>query len=69
MEKIRVDGEVVTKPSHFCGEKVIVEVMDFEALEWVSRSGEKLFHALNFLELDLSSKTCLDVGQSTGGFT
>jgi 23S rRNA (cytidine1920-2'-O)/16S rRNA (cytidine1409-2'-O)-methyltransferase len=36
---------------------------------FVSRGGEKLAHALEALEIDVTGEDCLDVGASTGGFT
>jgi 23S rRNA (cytidine1920-2'-O)/16S rRNA (cytidine1409-2'-O)-methyltransferase len=36
---------------------------------FVSRGGEKIAHALDELEVDVTGKDCLDVGASTGGFT
>jgi 23S rRNA (cytidine1920-2'-O)/16S rRNA (cytidine1409-2'-O)-methyltransferase len=36
---------------------------------FVSRGGEKLAHALEALELEVTGEDCLDVGASTGGFT
>lgn len=36
---------------------------------YVSRGGIKLEHALKEFKIDVSGKTCLDVGASTGGFT
>src|SRR3954451_5560014 len=36
---------------------------------YVSRGGEKLAHALDFLEIDPRGLDALDVGASTGGFT
>ena len=36
---------------------------------WVSRGGMKLAHAIEAFDLDLSGKTVLDLGASTGGFT
>ncbi len=36
---------------------------------YVSRGGEKLEHALEAFEIDVSGAACLDVGASTGGFT
>lgn len=38
-------------------------------LPYVSRGGLKLKHALEHWHIDVSGKTCLDVGASTGGFT
>ncbi|MCW9034400.1 MAG: TlyA family RNA methyltransferase [Rhodospirillales bacterium] len=36
---------------------------------WVSRGGLKLVKGLEEFSIDVSGKTCLDVGASTGGFT
>jgi 23S rRNA (cytidine1920-2'-O)/16S rRNA (cytidine1409-2'-O)-methyltransferase len=36
---------------------------------FVSRSGEKLQHALTAFSIDPAGRVCLDVGASTGGFT
>ncbi|MGH1469274.1 MAG: SAM-dependent methyltransferase, partial [Bdellovibrionales bacterium] len=67
--KVKVSGVVITKASHPCEEGCLVEIVDDEGLEWVARSGQKLYGALESLCVDLRGKTCLDVGQSTGGFT
>jgi len=40
-----------------------------EDLRYVSRGGLKLEKALEHWKIDLTGKTCLDVGASTGGFT
>src|SRR5262249_37472371 len=40
-----------------------------EDLRYVSRGGLKLERALEYWNIDVSGKTCLDVGASTGGFT
>jgi len=39
-----------------------------ERPRFVSRAGEKLAHALSFLDLDVNGVSALDVGASTGGF-
>ena len=36
---------------------------------YVSRGGEKLAHALDFLGIEVSGRDALDIGASTGGFT
>ena len=46
-----------------------IEVTDDAELRWVSRGGLKLDAALARTGLDVRGMTCLDVGQSTGGFT
>jgi 23S rRNA (cytidine1920-2'-O)/16S rRNA (cytidine1409-2'-O)-methyltransferase len=38
-------------------------------MKYVSRGGLKLERALDHWQIDVSGKTCLDVGASTGGFT
>jgi 23S rRNA (cytidine1920-2'-O)/16S rRNA (cytidine1409-2'-O)-methyltransferase len=65
--KIKVDGKVVTKSSI----KVIGEP-EAEILKeqiYVGRGGDKLAPFLEKLQLDISNKTALDIGASTGGFT
>ena len=54
-EAIAADGEM--------------EVIDVAELRWVSRGGLKLEAALVRTGLDVAGRCCLDVGQSTGGFT
>jgi 23S rRNA (cytidine1920-2'-O)/16S rRNA (cytidine1409-2'-O)-methyltransferase len=46
-----------------------LEVTDDAELRWVSRAGLKLDAALVHTGLDVTGRHCLDVGQSTGGFT
>jgi 23S rRNA (cytidine1920-2'-O)/16S rRNA (cytidine1409-2'-O)-methyltransferase len=46
-----------------------VELSVEEGPRYVSRGGEKLEHALEALQLDVSGLDCADVGASTGGFT
>ena len=38
-------------------------------MAFVSRAGQKLDHALNHFNLDVSNLVCADLGCSTGGFT
>ena len=60
---------VVTKPAQDIpdGAELQVEVSDND--RYVSRGGLKLAGALDRAGLDVAGLTCLDVGQSTGGFT
>lgn len=46
-----------------------LELLDTAEARYVSRGGLKLEGALRAAALDVSGWTCLDVGQSTGGFT
>ena len=66
--EVRVNGQVVLKPSSKFEAKVEISVE--QAPRFVSRGGEKLSAALEAFErTDLSGKICADVGSSTGGFT
>jgi 23S rRNA (cytidine1920-2'-O)/16S rRNA (cytidine1409-2'-O)-methyltransferase len=65
--KVRVDGEVITKPGHFTSEQAIIELTAAE--QYVSRAALKLASVTQILHLDFKGKTMLDVGSSTGGFT
>lgn len=46
-----------------------IEITDDAELRWVSRAGLKLDGALQLAGIDVAGSTCLDIGQSTGGFT
>jgi len=46
-----------------------IELLDDAETRYVSRGGLKLEGALKLARLDVQGKQCLDVGQSTGGFT
>jgi 23S rRNA (cytidine1920-2'-O)/16S rRNA (cytidine1409-2'-O)-methyltransferase len=46
-----------------------LEVTDGAELRWASRGGLKLEGALQHIGVDVRDRLCLDVGQSTGGFT
>lgn len=66
--EVRVNGEVVLKPSHKVSPQA--DVIIKQPPRFVSRGGEKLEAALGAFGLgDLSGLVCADVGASTGGFT
>lgn len=46
-----------------------LQLTDDAELRWVSRGGLKLEGALVHTGIDVAGRSCLDVGQSTGGFT
>ena len=46
-----------------------VEVLDNTEVKYISRGGLKLEGALKATGLDVTGLRCLDIGQSTGGFT
>ncbi|WP_077367667.1 TlyA family RNA methyltransferase [Anaerosalibacter sp. Marseille-P3206] len=65
---VYVDGKRVDKP----GEKVdINSVISIKGnpIPYVSRGGLKLEKAIDFFDLNLKNKVCIDIGASTGGFT
>jgi 23S rRNA (cytidine1920-2'-O)/16S rRNA (cytidine1409-2'-O)-methyltransferase len=65
--KVKVGGQVVTKPGHPVNEQDQIELMAKE--QYVSRAALKLASVAKSLNLDFKNKVILDVGSSTGGFT
>jgi 23S rRNA (cytidine1920-2'-O)/16S rRNA (cytidine1409-2'-O)-methyltransferase len=65
--RIGQDGPVALRPSQLVAadQSLFVD----EGPRFVSRGGIKLENALEALGVDVSSRDCLDVGASTGGFT
>ena len=66
--RVSVDGKVITKASFEVDEEADIDVSASED-EFVSRGGYKLLKAIQQFNIDLSNKTCMDIGASTGGFT
>jgi 23S rRNA (cytidine1920-2'-O)/16S rRNA (cytidine1409-2'-O)-methyltransferase len=65
---VKVNGVVINRP----GQKVSDEstiVLDDPASAYVSRAALKLVAAIEACHMNVSDKTCLDIGASTGGFT
>ena len=60
---------VPTKAGEDLPEACEIEITDDAELRWVSRAGLKLDAALTHCAIDVAGRDCLDVGQSTGGFT
>ncbi len=65
--QVRVDGQVVIKPSSSVDPRAGIEVD--QGPPFVSRGGEKLSAALDAFNVSPNGKVCADVGASTGGFT
>src|SRR4051812_24836079 len=55
------------KPGELVAADSVVTLV--ERAPYVSRGGEKLAAALDAFDIDVTSRVCLDVGASTGGFT
>lgn len=67
--RVRVDGEIILKPAQLLPDNVALSVAPAADAEYVSRGGLKLAGALQHTHIDVRGCDCLDVGQSTGGFT
>ena len=65
--RVGADGPIALKPGQMVAEEdeLIVE----RPPPYVSRGGLKLDNALDSLGIDVTGRSCADVGASTGGFT
>lgn len=71
-QKMEVGGEVwkrVVKNGDDVPEDAPIQLLDDSEARYVSRGGLKLEAALKHVGLSVAGLRCLDVGQSTGGFT
>jgi 23S rRNA (cytidine1920-2'-O)/16S rRNA (cytidine1409-2'-O)-methyltransferase len=66
--KVLVNEQKVEKSGASVDAGVAVRLLG-EDLRYVSRGGLKLEKALEHWQIDVTGRTCLDVGASTGGFT
>ena len=66
-KKVKIDGELITKPSFQIEEKMNIEILEDDF--YVSRAAYKLKYFLEEHSIDFKNKNCLDIGSSTGGFT
>ncbi|MGZ4816050.1 MAG: TlyA family RNA methyltransferase [Terriglobales bacterium] len=66
--RVLVNDQKVDKPGTTVDTESAIRLLG-EDLRYVSRGGLKLERALEYWHIDLSGKTCMDVGASTGGFT
>ena len=66
---VTCNSKTVTKTGLFITDSDEIVIADNEVLKFVSRGGLKLQGAINEFGLNLSGKTVLDIGSSTGGFT
>ena len=65
---VYVNNKRITKSSFDVSDKDFIEIKG-QPLKYVSRGGLKLEHAIKEFNLDLSGKTMIDIGSSTGGFS
>lgn len=66
--RVMVNGQYADKPGTPVAAGDELRVVELEH-PWVGRGGMKLAHALAEFAIDVSGKTCADIGASTGGFT
>jgi 23S rRNA (cytidine1920-2'-O)/16S rRNA (cytidine1409-2'-O)-methyltransferase len=66
--RVMLGERYVDKPGTQVSADDILRVVELEH-PWVGRGGMKLAHALREFAIDVSGKTCADIGASTGGFT
>ena len=64
--RVLVNGQLATKPAQKLEVSDTVEIT--EGVDFVSRAGQKLSHALEVFGITVTGR-CLDAGASTGGFT
>lgn len=67
--KVGPDGTPILKPSLLLAADAELAVAPAPDLDYVSRGGIKLAGALRHAGIDVHGRDCLDIGQSTGGFT
>jgi 23S rRNA (cytidine1920-2'-O)/16S rRNA (cytidine1409-2'-O)-methyltransferase len=66
--KVLVAGQKLEKPGMSVELDAEIRLLG-EDLKYVSRGGLKLERALEYWQIEIRGKVCLDVGASTGGFT
>ncbi len=66
--RVLVDGQKVEKAGASVSTDVEIRLLG-DDLKFVGRGGLKLEAALEKWKIDLTGRTCMDVGASTGGFT
>jgi 23S rRNA (cytidine1920-2'-O)/16S rRNA (cytidine1409-2'-O)-methyltransferase len=66
--RVLVNQQKVEKPGAAVEETALLRVLG-EEQRYVSRGGFKLEAALTRWQIDLSGRSCADIGTSTGGFT
>jgi len=62
-----INDTIIDKPGYQVSPNDLIKLS--EEKHFVSRAGEKLYHALIDFSIDLNGKVIIDIGSSTGGFT
>ena len=66
--KVLVNDQKIEKAGEQIVDDAVIRLLG-EDFKYASRGGLKLERALNYWQIDVTNKICLDVGASTGGFT
>ena len=66
---VLVNGKVIDKANYIVKEIDIIEIKENDKLKYVSRGGLKLEKAIIEFNIDMTNKTIMDIGSSTGGFS
>src|SRR6185312_4317564 len=66
--RVLVNEQKIEKPGSAVDPEAAIRLLG-EDLRYVSRGGLKLEAALEHWRIDLTGRSCLDIGASTGGFT
>ena len=66
--QIFVNDNIVKKSGETFEINSVIKIKNLNK-EWVSRGAIKLLHAINYFDINIDNKVCLDLGASTGGFS
>ena len=66
--QIYVNEKIVKKSGETFETNSIIKIVNLHN-EWVSRGAIKLLQAINYFNIKIDNKVCLDIGASTGGFS
>lgn len=66
--RVKVNGVIIDKPGYQVKASDEI-ILNATVNKYVSRGGVKLENAIKVLGVDVKSKTAMDIGSSTGGFT
>jgi 23S rRNA (cytidine1920-2'-O)/16S rRNA (cytidine1409-2'-O)-methyltransferase len=66
--RVLVNEQKIDKPGTAIAEDAVFRLLG-DDLRYVGRGGLKLEAAIKYWEIDLTGRSCVDVGASTGGFT
>tara|TARA_B100001057_G_scaffold204715_1_gene205357 strand:- start:274 stop:1023 length:750 start_codon:yes stop_codon:yes gene_type:complete len=66
--QVSVNGKIITKSGNSFNIESDISIKQLHP-EWVSRGAFKLLKALEFFNVNIENKICLDIGSSTGGFS